>query len=39
VPIIKKEALSRFGWLVLIWGISVLALGVVAYALRWLIKH
>jgi hypothetical protein len=39
VPTIKKETFIRLGWTALIWALSVVALGVVAYALRWLIKH
>ncbi|MBA6067768.1 DUF2474 domain-containing protein [Pseudomonas mosselii] len=30
----KKPLLQRLGWLVLIWGLSVAALGVVAYGMR-----
>ncbi|MDF0490127.1 DUF2474 domain-containing protein [Sphingomonas sp. H39-1-10] len=32
----RRLWLGRFGWLVLIWAASVLALGVVAMAFRWL---
>ena len=34
----RKLWLSRLGWLVLIWGASVLALGVVALGFRVLMK-
>ncbi|MCG8293632.1 DUF2474 domain-containing protein [Pseudomonas entomophila] len=30
----KKPLLQRLGWLVLIWVLSVAALGVVAYGMR-----
>ena len=32
----RRLWLSRFGWLVLIWAASVLALGIVAMGFRWL---
>lgn len=31
-------ALRRLGWFVVIWAVSVLALGVVAYAIRLALK-
>jgi hypothetical protein len=31
----ERPLAVRLGWLVLIWGISVAALGAVALALRW----
>lgn len=31
------QALKKIGWFIGIWGLSVLALGVVAYAIRWAI--
>lgn len=34
----STEWLRRVGWLVAIWAMSVAALGVVAYALRWALK-
>ena len=34
----RKPWLSRLGWLVLIWGASVLTLGVVALGFRVLMK-
>ena len=30
-----RKWLARTGWFVLIWVGSVLALGIVAYAIRW----
>lgn len=30
----KKPLWQRLGWLVLIWGVSVVALGIVAYGMR-----
>ncbi len=30
--------MKRIGWLVLIWGLSVLALGLVAYGFRFVMK-
>ncbi|PRY96105.1 uncharacterized protein DUF2474 [Jezberella montanilacus] len=35
----KSTATKRFGWFVLIWAASVLALGIVAYGIRWMIRH
>lgn len=32
----RRLWLGRLGWLVLIWAASVLALGIVAMAFRWL---
>ncbi|GAU82028.1 DUF2474 domain-containing protein [Bosea sp. BIWAKO-01] len=34
----RKPWLNRFGWLVLIWGASVLTLGIVALGFRLLMK-
>ena len=31
------RTLRRLGWFVLLWGAGVLAVGVVAYAIRWAI--
>lgn len=28
----------RIGWLVAIWALSVMAIGAVAYVLRWVLK-
>jgi hypothetical protein len=33
-----RTTIRQFGWLILIWAASVVALGVVAYALRWALK-
>ncbi len=33
---VRSLWLSRLGWLVAIWTVSVLALGLVALAFRWL---
>ena len=33
-----RELARKLGWLALIWVLSVAALGVVAYLIRWLIR-
>lgn len=33
-----REGLKKLGWLLLIWALSVAALGVVAMVIRWAIR-
>ncbi len=33
-----KDLTKKLGWFVLIWALSVTALGVVAMLIRWLIR-
>jgi len=35
---ITRQGLVRLGWFVAIWAMSVAALGVVAYGIRWWLK-
>ena len=37
MAIIKRSTWIQIGWLVMIWSVSVAALGLVAYLLRWLL--
>lgn len=34
----RLRLVARLGWFVLYWLASILALGVVAYAIRWAIR-
>jgi hypothetical protein len=33
-----RERFKKLGWFVLIWALSVAALGVVAWVIRWAIR-
>ena len=33
-----RRSVTRLAWFVLIWALSVAAIGAVAYGLRWLLK-
>ena len=37
MAIINRSRLIQIGWLVLIWSVSVAVMGLVAYALRWVL--
>ena len=38
MAIINRSRLIQIGWLVAIWSVSVVTLGLVAYGLRWLLQ-
>jgi len=38
VAIIKRSTWIQIVWLVIIWSVSVAVMGVVAYALRWVLR-
>lgn len=38
MAIIKRSTWIQIGWFVTIWTLSVAAMGLVAYALRWVLQ-
>ena len=38
MAIIKRSTWIQIVWLVIIWSVSVAVMGVVAYALRWVLR-